>query len=170
MRGPFFMPFFANRYNLIPIIVQQHVGSVPLSCFILGIQPTFDHLPHLKSKIFSNNLRRENNNRKLWKSDSWELTVKHFLALWLPLRQQVRSIRMIFMELLFDEFIPCRRLQCHAMVSRIYSLSRQFQRGVWHCYHWHHENVSILLQSSWHAFNIRILLGNYRLSCKPFFF
>ena len=56
MRGPFFMPFFANRYNLIPIIVQQHVGPVPLSRFILGIQPTFGHIPYLKSKIFSNNL------------------------------------------------------------------------------------------------------------------
>jgi len=46
---------------------------------------------------------------------------------------------MTSMELLFDEFMPCRRLQRHAMVSRIYSHSRQFQRGVWHCYHWHPE-------------------------------
>ncbi len=59
MRGPFFMSFFANRYNLITIIVQQHVGPVPLSRLILGIQPTFDHIPYLKSKIFSTNLRRE---------------------------------------------------------------------------------------------------------------
>jgi len=43
------MPFFANRYNLIPIIVQQHVWPVPLSRFILDIQPTFDHIPLLKS-------------------------------------------------------------------------------------------------------------------------
>ena len=53
------MSFFANRYNLITIIVQQHVGPIPLSLFIIGIQPTFDHIPYLKSKIFSNNLRIE---------------------------------------------------------------------------------------------------------------
>ena len=32
------------------------------------------------------------------------------------------------------------------------------------------KNDSILLQSSWHTFNIRILLGNYIFSCKHFFF
>ncbi len=53
------MPFFANRYNLIPIIVQQHVEPVPLSRFILDIQTTFDHIPLLKTKIYSNNFRKE---------------------------------------------------------------------------------------------------------------